>query len=168
MSRQARKPTTLDEMADYIFLNGGPDKDRRAHPEKRKVRFEDLQEALIRLRKESPAFDRLGPHHFAEVVGIWADEPYEHARPLTGELVATLQAGRGWSLADVVENIEERIVCTAGFMVQRQETAATASMWPRPGLVQGAWFYRGYTQMDDQQHVLSGLLSAIPVIEEAG
>ena len=67
-----------------------------------------------------------------------------------------------------VENIEKRIVCTAGFMVQRQETAETASMWPRPGLVQGAWFYRGYTQMDDQQHVLSGLLSAIPVIEEAG
>lgn len=72
------------------------------------------------------------------------------------------------SLVDLVENIDERIVCTAGFMVQRQETAATAASWPRPTLVEGAWFYRGYTQMDDQQHVLSGLLSAIPVIEEAG
>ncbi len=74
------------------------------------------------------------------------------------------------ALADLVENVEERIVCTAGFMVQRQETAQTASAWARPELVQGAWFYRGYSQMDDQQHVLSGLLSAIPVItqEEAG
>lgn len=69
------------------------------------------------------------------------------------------------ALADLVDNIEERIVCTAGFMVRRQETAETASVWPRPQMVEGAWFYRGYSQMDDQQHVLSGLLSAIPVIE---
>ncbi len=69
------------------------------------------------------------------------------------------------ALADIVPNIEDRIVCTAGFMVQRQETAATAAMWRRPELVEGAWFYRGYTQMDDEQHVLSGLLSAIPVLE---
>ena len=45
------------------------------------------------------------------------------------------------------------------------ETAASAAAWPRPELVAGAWFYRGYTQMDDEQHVLSGLLSAIPVLE---
>lgn len=69
------------------------------------------------------------------------------------------------ALADIVANIDERIVCTAGFMVQRQETAATAARWPRPELVEGAWFYRGYTQMDDEQHVLAGLLSAIPVLK---
>ena len=72
------------------------------------------------------------------------------------------------ALADLVDNIQERIVCTAGFMVQRQETPETAAAWPRPRLVEGAWFYRGYTQMDDEQHVLSSLLAAIPVIEEAG
>ncbi len=68
-------------------------------------------------------------------------------------------------LTDLVANIDDRIVCTAGFMVRRQETAASAAAWPRPELVAGAWFYRGYTQMDDEQHVLSGLLSAIPVLE---
>jgi hypothetical protein len=74
------------------------------------------------------------------------------------------------ALSDLAANVEERIVCTAGFMLQRQETADTAAAWPRPRLVEGAWFYRGYTQMDDQQHVLSGLLAAIPVLieEESG
>lgn len=73
-------------------------------------------------------------------------------------------------LADLRENVDERIVCTAGFMVQRQETAASAATDPRPDLVEGAWFYRGYTQMDDQQHVLSSLLAALEVVEseEAG
>jgi hypothetical protein len=32
-------------------------------------------------------------------------------------------------------------------------------------LQQGAWFYRGYTQMDDQQHVLSSLLAALTLME---
>jgi hypothetical protein len=68
------------------------------------------------------------------------------------------------ALADIVVNVEERIVCTAGFMVRRQETPVSAAAWPRPELVAGAWFYRGSTQMDDQQHVLSSLLAAIPVL----
>ncbi len=70
------------------------------------------------------------------------------------------------ALSDLAENVDERIVCTAGFMVQRQVDSVTAQSWPRPELVTGAWFYRGYTQMDDQQHVLSGLLASIPVLEE--
>lgn len=57
-------------------------------------------------------------------------------------------------------------MCTAGFMTQRQATGAEAAVSPDPGLVRGAWFYRGYTQMDDQQHVLSALLAALPVLEE--
>jgi len=72
------------------------------------------------------------------------------------------------SLADLAPNVKERIVCTAGFMVRRQETAATAAAWPRPGLVEGAWFYRGYTQMDDQQHVLTSLLAALDVVPGEG
>ena len=72
------------------------------------------------------------------------------------------------ALADLAPNVEERIVCTAGFMVRRQETAATAASWPRPGLVEGAWFYRGYTQMDDQQHVLTSLLAALDVVPGEG
>ena len=50
-------------------------------------------------------------------------------------------------------------------MVSRQVTAAQAGAFGRPDLARGAWFYRGYTQMDDQQHVISALLSALPVIE---
>ena len=74
------------------------------------------------------------------------------------------------ALADIVPNVDERIVCTAGFMTRRQETPVSSAAWPSPELISGAWFYRGYTQMDDQQHVLSSLLAAIPVLvgEEAG
>lgn len=68
-------------------------------------------------------------------------------------------------LTDLLPNIEERLACFAGMMVGRQSTAAEAVAYPRPGLVQGAWFYRGYVQMDDVQHVLSGLLAALPMLE---
>jgi hypothetical protein len=61
--------------------------------------------------------------------------------------------------------VEDRLACFAGMMVERQSTAAEAAAYPRPGLVQGAWFYRGYVQMDDVQHVLSGLLAAVPLME---
>ncbi|MBN2113648.1 MAG: hypothetical protein JW785_05910 [Acidimicrobiia bacterium] len=69
-------------------------------------------------------------------------------------------------LADLLPNVEERLACFAGMMVSRQATAADAAGYPRPGLVQGAWFYRGYVQMDDVQHVLSGLLAARPMLEQ--
>jgi len=68
-------------------------------------------------------------------------------------------------LSDLTAPIEERLVCTAGFMVERQVSAAAAAQAVRPTLEAGAWFYRGYTQMDDQQHVLSALLAALPVLE---
>ncbi len=69
-------------------------------------------------------------------------------------------------LADLTAQIEERLVCTAGFMVQRQVSPEEASVAAEPALQAGAWFYRGYTQMDGQQHVLSTLLAALPVLEE--
>ncbi|HSG79524.1 MAG TPA: hypothetical protein VLD62_08095, partial [Acidimicrobiia bacterium] len=59
--------------------------------------------------------------------------------------------------------MEERILCTAGFSIDRQTRDASA--YPRPELAAGAWFYRGYTQMDDQQHVLSTMLGALQVLE---
>jgi len=68
-------------------------------------------------------------------------------------------------LADLLPNVEQRLACFAGMMVARQSGAAEAAGYPRPGLVQGAWFYRGYVQMDDVQHVLSGLLAALPMLE---
>lgn len=69
-------------------------------------------------------------------------------------------------LTDLAPNIEERIGCTAGFMVGRQVTAEEAAASARPDLERGAWFYRGYTQMDDQQHVLSSMLAALRLMEE--
>ena len=68
-------------------------------------------------------------------------------------------------LAHLRDNIEERLVCTAGFMVERQVTRAAAAGLPSPDLAGGAWFYRGYTQMDGQQHVVSALLAALPIVE---
>jgi hypothetical protein len=56
------------------------------------------------------------------------------------------------------------MLCTAGFMAQRQVTASEAADALRPDLQRGAWFYRGYTQMDVQQHVLSSLLDALTLI----
>ncbi len=68
-------------------------------------------------------------------------------------------------LAGLLPNVEERLACFAGMMVSRQSTAAEAAGFPRPGMVQGAWFYRGYVQMDDVQHVMSALLAALPMLE---
>jgi hypothetical protein len=69
-------------------------------------------------------------------------------------------------IADLRSNITERLVCTAGFMVERQVGPEEARSYQDPDLVRGAWFYRGYTQMDDQQHVISALLAAAAVLEE--
>lgn len=69
-------------------------------------------------------------------------------------------------LEDLAPNIEARMICTAGFMIQRQVDAEEASAGARPDLERGAWFYRGYTQMDDQQHVLSSLLAVKTLMEE--
>ncbi len=63
-------------------------------------------------------------------------------------------------LTDLLPDMVERMACGAGTMVQRQVGEAEAAEEPEPRLAVGAWFYRSYTQVDDQQHVLSGLLGA--------
>src|SRR3989304_2277075 len=47
------------------------------------------------------------------------------------------------ALSDLAANVDERIVCTAGVMVQRQGTAAGSRAWPGPELGGGAWCSRG-------------------------
>jgi hypothetical protein len=69
-------------------------------------------------------------------------------------------AGRDARLADLRDDMADRMVCDAGLMVQRQVGVAEAAEEPDPSLALGAWFYRSYTQVDNQQHVLSGLLGA--------
>jgi hypothetical protein len=63
-------------------------------------------------------------------------------------------------LDDLGADMLERMACNAGTLVERQVGEREASEEPQPGLVLGVWFYRSYTQVDDQQHVLSGLLGA--------
>ncbi len=69
-------------------------------------------------------------------------------------------AGEDERLADLRADMRERLTCTSGTMVQRQIGEVEAAGEPDPGLALGAWFYRSYTQVDDQQHALSGLLGA--------
>ena len=69
-------------------------------------------------------------------------------------------AGGDPRLASIRPDMESRLECNAGLMVQRQAKPDEASAGTDRGLVEGAWFYRSYTQVDFQQHVLSGLLGA--------
>jgi len=68
-------------------------------------------------------------------------------------------------LADLAGNLSARLRCTAGRAVERQIDAVEADEAARPLLVRGAWFAEdGYTQMDHQQHPLSGLLATLEVL----
>ena len=70
-------------------------------------------------------------------------------------------------LSDLTEDLETRLRCTAGRMVERQVDPAEAQGAPRPLLARGAWFSEdGYTQMDDQKHPISGLLATVPLLEQ--
>ena len=69
-------------------------------------------------------------------------------------------------LADLSDDLAERLRCRASRTIERQTDAAEASDWPRPDLTRGAGFsVDGYTQMDDQQHSLSALLATLPLLE---
>jgi hypothetical protein len=69
-------------------------------------------------------------------------------------------------LADLADPLAERAVCVAGMLVDRQVDAAEAEATADPGRSRGAWFQFDVTQMDDQQHALSAVLLAIPILEE--
>jgi len=69
-------------------------------------------------------------------------------------------AGRDERLADLRAAMATRMICNAGLMVERQVGPGQAAAEPDPALALGAWFYRSYTQVDNQQHVLSGQLGA--------
>lgn len=83
-----------------------------------------------------------------------------------GEGLAALwrAAGADRDLAGLRSGVAARARCVAGLLVERQVTPAEAGADPRPALTRGAWFADGRTQMDDQQHALSALLGARPII----
>jgi len=67
-------------------------------------------------------------------------------------------------LADMEDKLAERIACAAGMLIDRQVTADEAAATAAPGIALGAWFTEDLTRMDDQQHALSALLYAAPVL----
>ena len=72
-------------------------------------------------------------------------------------------------LADLEDDLAERLACTAARTVERQAGPLEAAGYPRPDLVRGAWFSEGgYTQMDDQRHALSALLASLALLEASG
>lgn len=101
-------------------------------------------------KKSEPLGDIIrGPDVRGSGIGTWA------------EGLAAL-----WRLAvvdermeDIRPKIEERAVCIAGLLAERQVDADEAADYPDPDLARGAIFTSaGETRMDDQQHVFSGLL----------
>lgn len=94
-----------------------------------------------------------------------------------GAGLGTIGEGLGalWAVAGVDDRlgseraaIAERTACVAGMLVDRQVDEVEAGEAGRPGMARGAWFHHGVTQMDDQQHSLSALLLAEPVVRETG
>lgn len=68
-------------------------------------------------------------------------------------------------LASLRAPLGERARCIAGLAAEAQSDADEAAAAPAPDKVRGAWFRDGETRMDDQQHALSALLAAIPIVE---
>jgi hypothetical protein len=61
--------------------------------------------------------------------------------------------------------MEDDLSCYAGMMVRDQVDAAAAAAYGTPELGEGAWFYRDYSQMDDQFHNISALTAVLPLLE---
>ena len=83
-----------------------------------------------------------------------------------GEQLAGLWAlaDRTPRLADLRAPLAERAACVAGMLAQRQISPEAAADLPEPDRARGAWLQRGITQMDDQQHALSAVLLATPIV----
>lgn len=67
--------------------------------------------------------------------------------------------------SDLAEAAAERSHCVAGLLIERQIDPTAAREFDAPRRVAGAWFQFGVTQMDDQQHALSALLRALPILD---
>ncbi len=67
-------------------------------------------------------------------------------------------------MADMERKLAERVDCGAGMLAERQVSPEESARTPNPDRTRGAWFTYDITRMDDQQHALSGLLRAAPII----
>lgn len=87
----------------------------------------------------------------------------------TGEGLTALWRAiqRDERLADLDEDVSERLTCLAGLMVQRQVDAEVAEAFSHPDAARGAWFASDEVRMDDIQHALSFLVAVEPVVARA-
>ena len=69
-------------------------------------------------------------------------------------------------MADMAPKIAERVACGAGMLAARQVSPAAAAKTANLERTSGAWFTNDVTRMDDQQHTLSALLNAAPILDE--
>ena len=69
-------------------------------------------------------------------------------------------------MADMAPKIAERVECGAGMLAARQVSPGGAANTSNPERTSGAWFTNNVTRMDDQQHALSALLNAAPILDE--
>ena len=84
---------------------------------------------------------------------------------MTEALAALWRAsGRDPQLRDERALLAERAECAAGQLVARQVDEREAQHYVRPDAVQGTWLHDGKTQIDDQQHSVSGLLATLEII----
>lgn len=96
-----------------------------------------------------------GRHARGAGAGTWIEG-------ITGLWRATWRDER---LEDIREPLQERAVCMSGIMAANQVTEVEAEKYGRPEIAQGAWFTQGATRMDDQQHVLSGLIQTLDAMQ---
>ncbi len=115
----------------------------------------------VRTRVES---QRTG-HGVNLLVRGWPGPPSGVGTAGEGAAALWRLAGDDPRLAELRPGLEEDLRCMAGMSVARQVSAAEASGYPRPGLVRGAWFYRDYTQVDDQQHTIAALVDTLPILD---
>lgn len=89
--------------------------------------------------------------------------------PSLGAGVGTLGEGAGGlqrvaeqdeRLADLRAPLRRTVACVASVLVDRQVQADEVGEGEDPDLTVGAWFRNDRTQLDDQQHALSALLTA--------
>ncbi|HEX6313000.1 MAG TPA: hypothetical protein VF152_15405 [Acidimicrobiia bacterium] len=87
--------------------------------------------------------------------------------PASGSGVGTLGEGAAalsrlaGAEGEDVPGLDERVRCAAGILVARQTTTSDPD-------ANGAWFTGGVTRMDDQQHAVSALLAAEPILATGG
>jgi small neutral amino acid transporter SnatA (MarC family) len=111
----------------------------------------------------------------AQLFGPWGGLVRGSYEPRGGWYGVVGEALTGWwlttradpRLADLREPVADRASCVAGLALSEQSDGEDAANAARPERVEGAWFVKGETRMDDQQHALAGLLRTIPIVEAA-